>query len=131
MLPAFMLYLLTFSFEIWWVMLFCRDKELENNISTIGELLAKLRERRPRLEPFLDSFFLPSNNPKIQELPKPTVGPSNQGKGNKAKEDNKSRPKKKGNKKKQGHVWHRSHVISNFVLGSGFAEIGLCRVYIL
>ncbi|KAJ8629373.1 hypothetical protein MRB53_022696 [Persea americana] len=26
-----------------------RDKELENNISTIGELLAKLRERRPRL----------------------------------------------------------------------------------
>ncbi|KAJ8629370.1 hypothetical protein MRB53_022693 [Persea americana] len=77
-----------------------RDMELGNNISTIGELLAKLRERRPRLEPFLDSLFLPSNNPKTQELPKPTVGPSNQGKGNKAKENNKSRPKKRGKKKK-------------------------------
>ena len=31
--------------------------------------------------------------------------------------------------KSLGPVWHCSHIVSNFVLGSGYVEIGLCQAY--
>ncbi|XP_042505284.1 uncharacterized protein LOC122081929 isoform X2 [Macadamia integrifolia] len=39
-----------------------RGQELENNISTIGEMFRMLSERRPRLEGFLDSLFVQSKS---------------------------------------------------------------------
>ncbi|KAF8398785.1 hypothetical protein HHK36_014643 [Tetracentron sinense] len=71
------------------------DQELENNISTLGELFQKLRERRPRLQPFLDCMFLQN-----VEVPKASVASGTQSNSNKEDEnkDVESSVSKKGKK---------------------------------
>ncbi|XP_077235510.1 uncharacterized protein LOC143877385 isoform X2 [Tasmannia lanceolata] len=61
------------------------SKEVENNISEVGEMFERLRARRPRLQPLLDSLFL-QNEPNIPSQNTPPLGLQK----NKGKQKNKS-----------------------------------------
>ncbi|XP_058090435.1 uncharacterized protein LOC131236918 [Magnolia sinica] len=101
-----------------------RKEELRNKIPMMLMLCQRLRERKPRLQPILDTLFLPGDQNTVEEGPATsassdqsqgnkgkkisaevtapaTSGPSNQSKSNKAKENNKSRQKRKGKNKKR------------------------------
>ncbi|CAK7326909.1 unnamed protein product [Dovyalis caffra] len=55
-----------------------RDPELENGISTIGQLLEKLQSRRPRMEPFLNQVFLQQEENLKRDMPDTSNAPDGQ-----------------------------------------------------
>ncbi|XP_068646917.1 uncharacterized protein [Aristolochia californica] len=76
-----------------------RYKRLDYSIPTIRDLFAKLRQRKPKLQPFLDSVFFTSNKTPL-EIPQPSAS-VNKNEGSKAKENAKTRQKNKNKKGKR------------------------------